>query len=356
MGGDELGLIHEAFEANYIAPAGAMLDRFEQGLIDTTGISHCVAVSSGTAALHLILHHYNIGPGDDVWVCSLTFIGGVSAIIHRGARPVLIDCDESYTLDTSLLAEALDKANQTNTLPKAVITTDLFGQPANMPEIIRLCRTYGIKVISDSAESLGSKQADGTHAGFGADATLLSFNGNKIITTSGGGTVLSDDAALVDHCRKLATQAREPVLHYEHTEIGYNFRLSNICAAIGVGQLRVLADRVAKRRAIFDAYQAALPMLDMMPECFGAASNRWLSVAQIEGGAMPLIDHLAKHHIEARPVWKPMHMQPVFQGTETIGGGVSERLYHHGICLPSFTQMSDEQQQKTISIIKSFFA
>ena len=353
MGGDELRLITQAFDANYVAPAGAMLDRFEQDLITCTGIPHCVAVSSGTAALQLILHHYDIGRDDRVWVCSLTFIGGVSAIIHRGAIPVFLDCDESYTLDTALLAEALENANRTNSLPKALITTDLFGQPANLPEIVKLCRPYGIKVISDSAESLGSKQADGHHAGFGADAVLLSFNGNKIITTSGGGAVLSDDRSLVDHCRKLATQAREPVLHYEHKEVGYNFRLSNISAAIGVGQMRILDDRVQKRRAIFDAYQAGLPGLEMMPECFGATANRWLSVAQVKTDSNALIDHLAKHQIEARPVWKPMHLQPVFKDAETLGGAVSETLYRNGICLPSASQMDEEQQQQVISIIKT---
>lgn len=353
MGGAEQDYIAQAFADNYIAPAGAMLDRFEHAVSDYTAIPHAVAVSSGTAALQLILHAMDIGAGDDVWVSDMTFIGGVSAIIHRGARPVFMDCDDSYTIDTALLATALDDANRNNTLPKALITTDLFGQMANLEVIAPLCRQYGVMLISDSAESLGSTQ-NGTHAGYHADATLLSFNGNKIITTSGGGMILSHDQKLVDRCRYLSTQARDHVLHYQHRDVGYNFRLSNICAAIGVGQMQVLDRRIQQRRAIFDTYHAAFQPhagLTMMGAFFNCQSNRWLSVLQLDRPALPLVTHLNENGIEARPVWKPMHLQPVFQGAQTIGTGHCARLYETGLCLPSATQMSDDQQALVIQTI-----
>lgn len=356
MGGQEETYVAQAFAANYIAPAGAMLDRFEGALSTYTHTPHCVALSSGTAALQLLLHHYDIGVGDSVWVCSMTFIGGVSAIIHRGATPVFLDCDASYTIDTTLLAEALDKAKKNNTLPKAIISTDLFGQTANIAAIVALCHPLGIKVISDSAESLGSKQADGRHAGVGADAYFLSFNGNKIITTSGGGAILSEDQELVAHCRKLSTQAREAVPHYQHQEVGYNFRLSNICAAIGVGQMEVLDQRVQQRRAIFDRYAAHLnPVegLHMMDEFFGCTSNRWLSILHVDAGAADIREALTHNKIEARPVWKPMHMQPIFHEAKMIGGRMCEALFQTGICLPSFTQMTNMQQDKIITTIKA---
>ena len=360
MGGNELHYIHQAFDANYVAPAGEMLTRFESALTSYTDIPHAVAVSSGTAALHLILHAMGIGQGDAVWSCTMTFIANVSPVTFRQAKTIFLDCDASWTLDTELLEAELIKADANGTLPAAIITTDLFGQTADLDRVIELCRPRGIKVIADVAEALGSTYK-GRHAGSGADACFLSFNGNKIITTSGGGAVLSDNAELVEKCRYLSTQAREDVPYYEHKEIGYNYRLSNICAAIGVGQMEVLDQRVKQRRAVFDRYVEGLKDINsvtMMPEYFECRSNRWLSILQInpeQTSATPEIirQALEAHNIETRPVWKPMHLQPVFQGCDIRGGAMSEELFNTGLCLPSCSAMTPSQQDFVLSQLRT---
>ncbi|MDF2095824.1 DegT/DnrJ/EryC1/StrS family aminotransferase [Aquibaculum arenosum] len=355
LAGNEGALIEAALTSNYVAPAGPMLDRFEREFSDYVGMP-CVAVSSGTAALHLALRHLEVGPGDEVWAASLTFIGSVAPVIYQGARPVFLDSDPaSWTLDPGLLEEALRDAARRGQLPKAVIPTDIYGQSCDLDAIRRLCDAYEVPVLCDSAEAVGSRYK-GRAAGKGAWAAAYSFNGNKIITTSGGGALASEDPALIAAARKLATQAREPVPHYEHRSVGYNYRLSNISAAIGCAQLAVIEARVALRRAIFERYRAALgdlPGVTFMPELDhgGSRASRWLTVLLIDperAGCDRETVRLALEAagIEARPVWKPMHLQPVFAGARCHGGAVAERLFANGLCLPSGSAMSDETVER----------
>lgn len=361
IAGRERSLVDEVFESNYVAPAGEMLDRFEADLSRYTGVAHCVALSSGTAALHLALLNLGLNSGDEIWTSSMTFMGGVSPITFVNARPVFFDLDpDRWTLDPSLLNEELRKAATENRLPKAIVPTDLYGQACDLSAINALAAEYGIPVICDSAEALGAL-VHGQHAGRGAKAMVLSFNGNKIITSSGGGALLSDDAAFVARARYLSTQARQPVPHYEHTEIGYNYRLSNVSAAIGVGQLEQIEDKVARRRAIFSRYQTELgdlAGLSFMPEPAGLRSTRWLTcltINQSEAGfaSVHVGKRLEAEDIESRPLWKPMHMQPVFSGSRMVGGAVSEGLFANGLCLPSGSGMTDDEQTRVISTVKS---
>lgn len=384
MGGREQELVRQAFESNYIAPLGPMVDAFERDFSDYTGIPHCVALSSGTAATHLALRHLGAGPGDEVYASTLTFIGSVTPVTFQGASPVFIDCDESsWNMDPALLEQALDDAARRGKRPKAVIPTDLYGQPCDLPRIRAVCDRFGVPVICDSAEAMGARyekrgqRAEGRgqgggprtpnpertcHAGFDAWASVFSFNGNKIITTSGGGMLASHDKALIDHARKLSQQARDPAPWYEHTEIGFNYRMSNILAAIGRGQLGVLNERVKRRREIFDGYRDRLdrlPGITFMPEPGNCRSNRWLTVIQIDPEAAgtdanTLRQALEADNIEARPVWKPMHMQPVFQGHsfwKNQETAVSERLFNTGLCLPSGTAMTEADLERVCRII-----
>lgn len=359
MSNRERAYIDEVFDSNFIAPVGPMLDAFEQDFATYTGIPHGVAVASGTAAIHLALRVLGVGQGDQVWTSSLTFIGGVSPIVFLGAEPVFFDCDAStWTMDTHLLAEEMKKAARNGTLPKAVLPTDLYGQCADYDRIRKICAAYDVPVIADSAESLGATYR-GKSAGYHADLAAYSFNGNKIITASGGGMLASHNNALVDHARRLSTQAREPVPHYEHNEIGYNYRMSNVMAAIGRGQLEVLEERVTMRRKIFDYYRKGLgdvPGISFMPETDQGRANRWLSVLTVDQdtfGASPedIRQALEAENIEARPVWKPMHMQPVFKDANMIGGGVSETIFRQGLCLPSGTQMSWSDLDRVIDAV-----
>lgn len=385
MSGLERALIEEAFESNYIAPLGPMVDAFEQEFSEYTGISHCLAVSSGTAAMHLALHHLGVGPGDEVFASSLTFIGSVSPILFEGAAPVFIDCDyRSWNMDPALLATELERCVGVGKPPKAVVPTDLYGQCCNYGEIYAVCRRFGVPVIVDAAEALGARFTSAdvvgdlgegqTHAGRGAHAAVFSFNGNKIITTSGGGMLASDDEELISHARVLSQQARGPQAHYEHTEIGFNYRMSNILAAIGRAQLQVLDQRVARRGEIFDYYQSALgdlPGLEFMPEANYGTANRWLTVIlitpEIFGPDREQVRlALEAENIESRPVWKPMHLQPVFncngvslrQGKKqytarAVGGQVSEDLFARGLCLPSGTAMTQEDLDRVIAVIRN---
>lgn len=397
LGGEELKFVKKAFESNYIAPLGPMVDAFEKEFSAYTGIKHCVALSSGTAAMHLALRHIGVGPGDEVFASTLTFIGSVTPIVFQGALPVFIDCDRtSWNMDPDLLAAELARADSLGRLPKAVVPTDLYGQCCDYDRILRICETYEIPVIVDAAEAMGAKyiRTNGAgHAGKGAQAAVFSFNGNKIITTSGGGMLVSDDEDLIEDARFLSQQARDPFPHYEHTRIGYNYRMSNVLAAIGLGQLQVIDERVKKKREIFNYYWNALkdvPGIKFMPEASYQKSNHWLTVILIAPKAFGADREavrlaLEEENIESRPVWKPMHMQPVFHVQMTVGrddfkskrsdqkistdcteytskankryrarvvgGEVSEDLFERGLCLPSGTAMTNGDLERVVKII-----
>jgi dTDP-4-amino-4,6-dideoxygalactose transaminase len=377
MGGEEVNYIQKAFESNYIAPVGPMVDAFEKEFKEKVGIGHALAVSSGTAAMHLALRVLGVGPGDEVVASTLTFIGSVTPIVFQGATPVFIDSDRtSWNMDVDLLAEEIEACEKKGKLPKAVIPTDLYGQSADLDRILKICEPQGIPVIADSAEALGSMH-NGRAAGAGARAAIFSFNGNKIITTSGGGMLASDDKDLIEKARSLSQQARDEAPHYEHTQIGYNYRMSNVLAAIGRGQLKVLDQRVEAKRRIFGYYRQALggiPGIEFMPEAPYGKSNRWLTVILVTPEAFGADREtvrlaLEAENIEARPVWKPMHLQPVFDCKEhgaksmeqrrasryearVAGGAVAEDLFNRGLCLPSGTAMTEEDLDRVIEVIQ----
>lgn len=360
MSGRERAMVEEVFDSNYIAPVGTMLTRFEQNICAYTGIAHGVALSSGTAGLHLALRIAGVKAGDEVWTSSFTFIGGVAPIVYLNAKPVFFDLSPaSWTLDCDLLEAALDEAAAANALPAAIMPTDIYGQSCDLDRILSLAKRHDIPVIVDSAEALGSFYKSGVHAGKGALMAVLSFNGNKMITTSGGGMLLSDDPALIEKARHLSTQAREPVDHYEHVEVGYNYRMSNVCAAIGVGQLEQIEQKVAKRRAIFERYVEAFADIEAvrsMPEPEGQRSTRWLTCITIDANnsvsAKNVQDACAAQEIEVRPLWKSMHMQPVFSEMRFVGSGICEHLFSHGLCLPSGSGMTDAEQERVIETIR----
>jgi len=362
MGGGELPFIHEAFDSNWLSTVGPHLDAFEREMSDALGgTRHALAVGSGTAALHLILRAIGVAAGDHVAVSTLTFAGSVFPILYQGATPVLIDSEStSGNLDPELVREYLHDAAQRNRLPKALIAVHLYGQHADMDAIATACSEYGVPMIEDAAESLGATY-HGRETGTTAPYALLSFNGNKIITTSGGGMVLAEDASQVQRMKKWANQSREPAVEYLHTEHGYNYRLSNVLAGMGRGQLLVLRDRVAQRRAVFDRYVrelGTLPGVQFQAEAAWGTHSRWLSVCYLdasEGAALlprAMIDLLEEQNIEARPVWRPMHTQPLFVGAPVVGGAVAERLYRTGVCLPSSSSLSAEDQDRVISLVQ----
>jgi len=360
MSGREKEFVNEAFDSNWIAPLGPMVDAFEREMADYIGIKHSTALASGTAALHLALILAGVSQGDEIICSSFTFSASANAIVYQGARPVFIDSDEkTWNIDPDLLSEFLEDASKRGKLPKAVIAVDLYGQCADYDRIVPLCEEYGIPLIEDAAEALGAsykKKMAGTFGKMG----VLSFNGNKIITTSGGGMLLSDDKELIEKARFLATQARDPAPHYEHSEIGYNYRMSNILAAVGRGQLTVIEERVSAKRKIFDKYFNELKDLSgisFMPEAPYGRSNRWLTCIVVEPSAFGATREdirlaLEEENIESRPLWKPMHLQPVFKDCRMIGGSVSEELFEKGLCLPSGTNMSAEEQTRVIEIIR----
>jgi dTDP-4-amino-4,6-dideoxygalactose transaminase len=361
MSGHELAYIHEAFASNYVAPTGPMLREFEREFADYSGIPHAVALSSGTAALHLALKSLDLTDGDEVWASTLTFIGSVVPVMYERLAPVFFDADrDTWTISPSLLAEEFRLAAKRGKLPKALIPTDLYGQSCDLDAILAVTREYGVPVVCDSAEAVGAHYK-GRHAGDGAFATIFSFNGNKIITTSGGGMLASGDKRVIDRARYLSTQARQPAVHYEHTEVGYNYRLSNISAAIGRGQLEILEDRVARRRAIFDLYQKLLgdlPGLSFMPEAEYGRATRWLTVILLDDrifgvNRVEVQRRLESQNIESRPVWKPMHLQPVFEQARHVGGAVAEELFQQGLCLPSGSQMTDQDVERVASIVRA---
>ncbi len=363
IGEQELQFVQEAFDTNWIAPVGPHIDAFEQEFSQVVGSQYSAAVSSGTAALHLALKLVGVGAGDEVFCSTFTFIASASPITYLGAKPVFIDSDRiSWNMDPSLLEDALAKRAKVGKLPKAVLLVHLYGQSADIEPILESCDRYSIPLIEDAAEALGATYKD-TSPGTWGRAGIFSFNGNKIITTSGGGMLVSDDAELIEKAKFLATQARDPQPHYEHTEIGFNYRLSNISAGIGRGQLLVLKERVAARQRNFEIYQEALgdlPGIQFMPKTDYGTSTNWLScltfepkIAGIDREQVRL--KLLEKQIETRPVWKPMHLQPVFADCECINNGVAEDLFEKGLCLPSGSNLSDEDLERVIFEIKNAY-
>jgi dTDP-4-amino-4,6-dideoxygalactose transaminase len=357
--GRELALLGEAVASGWIAPLGPQVDAFEAEVARRVDMPYAVALSSGTAALHLALLALGIGRGDAVWTSTLTFAATANAIAYAGATPVLFDSERaSWNVDPGLLVEELERAARAGRLPRAVIGVDLYGQCADWDPIIAACRRHGVAIIEDAAEALGATYRD-RPAGSLGDISILSFNGNKIITTSGGGMLLARDKAHADRARHLATQAREPVLHYEHKEIGYNYRLSNLLAAVGRAQLADLDRRVEARRAIRARYRAALgdlPGWSFMPEASTGRATFWLTCATIDARAAAttrehVIERLGALDIEARPVWKPLHLQPAFAGTQVLGGQVAETLFRDGLCLPSGSSLTLADQDRVIEAV-----
>lgn len=358
--GYEQQLVKEVFDSNWIAPLGPQVDTFEQEFANYIGVKHAAALSSGTAALHLALIILGIKEGDEVVCSTFTFSASANAITYVGAKPVFIDSDQrTWNIDPNLLHDFLRKRNKIGKLPKAVIAVDLYGQSADYTPIIETCSKYGIILIEDAAEALGAWYKGNKTGSFGR-AAAFSFNGNKIITTSGGGMLVSDDEAIIQQARFLSTQSRDPAPHYQHSQIGYNYRLSNVLAAIGRGQMKVLDDRVNKKRWIFDYYQKSLgdlPGIAFTPEPEGFRSTRWLTCITIDPtkfGASREDIRLAleAENIESRPLWKPMHLQPVFANCEAIGGQVSEQLFEIGLCLPCGTAMTEADLDRVCEIIK----
>ncbi len=359
MGELEQSYIHEAFESNWIAPLGPHVDAFEREFCEAVGSPHGAALSSGTAALHLGLRLVGVGPGDDVLVSTFTFAASVYPIRYLGANPVFIDSERaSWNMDPELLAETLEAHARRGRLPKAVVVVHLYGQSADLDPIIEACERYNVPLVEDAAEALGATYKGRTPGTLG-QVGIFSFNGNKIITTSGGGMLISRSAALIEHARKLATQARDDAPHYEHSEIGYNYRLSNVLAGIGRGQLRVLDERVDARRRNFGFYQSELEGvsgIEFMPEAAYGRHSRWLTTLTIEpeafgAGREEVRLALAAENIEARPLWKPMHLQPVFAGAETAGGGVAEHLFARGLCLPSGSNLRESDLERVVKVI-----
>ncbi|SEO68024.1 dTDP-4-amino-4,6-dideoxygalactose transaminase [Paenibacillus sophorae] len=364
MSGREQLYIDEAFDTNWIAPLGPNVDAFEREIAEYTGAGGAVALSSGTAAIHIALRLLGVGPGDRVFCSSFTFVASANPVCYVGAEPVFIDSEpQTWNMSPEALERALEEADLEGRLPKAVIVVHLYGQSAKMKELLALCNRYEVPIIEDAAESLGSTyegRASGTLGKFG----IYSFNGNKIITTSGGGMIVSDDEEALTKARFLATQARDQAPHYQHSVMGYNYRLSNLLAGVGRAQLLVLDERVEARRAVFENYREAfegLKGVEFMPELPDTRSNRWLTTLTIdeeETGVKisHLLKALADGNIEARPLWKPLHLQPIFENalfyphSETLC--VSEQLFQSGICLPSGSSMTLEQQQRVINCVQ----
>lgn len=358
MGGNERTYINEAFESNYIAPLGHNVDLFEQQIKEYTGTKHALALTSGTAAIHLALRVLGIKDGDEIMASTFTFIGSVAPILYERCVPFFIDSDSSsWNLDPDLLEEELAKrAAKGQKQPKALILTHLYGQSAHIIRIKSICEEHGVHLIEDAAESLGATMANQHTGTFGAMG-IYSFNGNKIITTSGGGILVSDNPKLIQHARHLSTQARDAASHYEHTQYGYNYRMSNIIAGIGRGQMEVLSERVKRRREIFDLYLNELrtiPGIIFMPEVENSSGNRWLTTLLLPEHISPetLRLYLEEYNIESRPLWKPMHAQPLFSNTNGCINGVSDTFFARGICLPSGSSLSNDDIIRISSLIK----
>ena len=360
IGPDELALVTEAFATNWVAPIGPHVDAFEEEFAAYTGARHAVAVSSGTAALHLALRLVGVAPGDEVAVSDLTFCASVNPILYERGTPVFVDSElTSWNLDPNLVEDLFRDRAAAGRQVKALVAVHLYGQTADLDPIVALCEEYGVALVEDAAEALGASYQGRSPGVFGR-AGIFSFNGNKIITTSGGGMLVTDDATLAVHAKKLATQAREPAPHYEHAEVGFNYRMSNVLAGIGRGQLRVLDDRVDARRTVFAAYREALgdlPGVTFMPEASWGRHTRWLTCLTIDAetfGADRETVRLALEaaNVEARPVWKPMHMQPAYAGYDVVGGNVSKGLFADGLCLPSGSAMTPDDLDRVVDLVR----
>jgi dTDP-4-amino-4,6-dideoxygalactose transaminase len=360
VGPTERELLLDAFDSGWIAPLGPHVEAFEGELAAMVGVPCAVALSSGTAALHLGLHILGVGHGDEVITSTLTFAATANAICYQGASPVFLDVSpDNWNLDPDLLEDELAARNRRNRLPAAVLPVDLYGQCADYDRISSICERFGVPVLEDAAEALGAR-CGSRHAGAFGDCAAFSFNGNKIITTSGGGMLVSRRRDIVERARHLSTQARQPTAHYEHEEVGFNYRMSNLLAAVGRGQLVNLEQKIARRRDINRAYRAALggqAGVSFMPEAPYGRTNAWLTVLTIDAAAFgvdreAIRRHLESRNVESRPVWKPMHMQPVFRACEIRGGAVAEQLFQDGLCLPSGSSLTDAQQRFVIAGIE----
>jgi dTDP-4-amino-4,6-dideoxygalactose transaminase len=366
MTGEEREYVEQAFDTNWVAPLGPNVDAFEQELSEYIGGSYVAAVNTGTAAIHLALRLLEVSTGDFIFCQSFTFIASANPIVYQGAEPVFIDSEsKTWNMCPIALKKALQHFKKLGKLPKAIIVVHIYGQSADMDKIMKISDEYGVPVVEDAAESMGASYK-GKHTGIIGKFGIFSFNGNKIITTSGGGALVSDDKEMIKKARFLSTQAKDPEPHYEHTEIGYNYRMSNILAGVGRGQLKVLDDRVLARRKIFQYYKTKLSEIDAiewMPEPSKCYSNRWLSAFIINPDKTnitnnKLIEFLSELNIEARHVWKPMHQQPVFSGLQYFMEGresYCDYLFDNGICLPSSSSMTNEQQDFVVSAIINFF-
>ena len=352
MSGKEQEYIAEVFESNYIAPLGEFVNRFEESIKAYTGAKNALALSSATAGLHLALRVLGIGKDDVVLASSFTFIGSVSAILYQGATPVFIDSDESWNLSPKLLKKAI---KELEVKPKALILTHLYGQISKIDEIIAICKEHNIYLIEDSAESLGASYKNQQSGTFG-DLGVFSFNGNKILTTSGGGMLISKNEKWIEKAKFLSTQAKEPFLHYEHREYGYNYRMSNVLSAIGVAQMEVLEQRVERKREIFEFYKKELSSIEeisFMPEIEGSRGNRWLTTILFEKtDPLKVVEALEEVNAESRPLWKPMHLQALFKDALAVVDGTSEDMFKRGLCLPSPTSSSLEELQRVVEVIK----
>lgn len=359
VGAAERAALLQAFDSGWVGPVGPDLPAFERECAAVVGAGHAVALSSGTAALHLALRLVGVGPGDRVLVPSFTFVATAAAVTYLGAEPVFVDSDEStWTIDPDLVQAALD--GRSGPRPRAVVAVDVYGRCADYGRLEPMCAAAGVPLVTDAAESLGSTHR-GRRAGSFGDVAVLSFNGNKIITTGGGGMLLTDDRARAERARHLATQAREPVPHYEHLEVGHNYRLSNLLAALGGAQLRGLEQRVASRRETYRRYAGALagvPGFTMMPLDPHGEPNCWLSCALVDpevAGTDPqrLCAELAAVGVEARRTWKPLHLQPAFRGASVLGGAVSEELFARGVALPSGSRMGQAEVDRVVGAVRA---
>lgn len=353
MSGRELEYIKDVFDSNYIAPLGEYIDRFEQSIKEYTGAKNALAVVNATSAIHLALRVLGVGEGDDVLASSFTFIGSVDAIMYQRANPVFIDSDiESWNLSPKLLNKYLVECEKK---PKALIVTHIYGQSADIQKIADICKLHGVYLIEDAAESLGAI-FNNRHVGTFGDFGVYSFNGNKLLTTGGGGMLVSDNKEWIEKAKFYSTQAKEPSLHYEHAEYGYNYRLSNVLAAIGVAQMEVVEQRVEKKREIFEWYKEFLSDIDeieFMPELKNSRGNRWLTTVVLnKTDYKKIIKALDERGIESRPLWKPMHLQPLFKNAVSLTDATCEKLFSKGLCLPSSTTMSKENVLEVCTIIK----
>lgn len=365
MGDKELEFVNEAFETNWVAPVGKNIDNFEEDLSNYVGVNHAVSLSSGTAAIHLALILSGINTSDDVICQSFTFSGSANPIAYQGATPVFIDSEsETWNMSPEFLEQAIKDRLKKGKKPKAIIYVHLYGMPAKIDEIHQVAREHEISLIEDAAEALGSTYK-GRQAGSFGNFGVLSFNGNKIITTSGGGALLSNDKSLIERARFLATQARDPAPHYEHSYIGYNYRMSNIVAGIGRGQMKVLDKRVQQRREIHEFYKKELKGyegISFLNEPDQVKSNRWLTTIVVNPKKINKVSRedirikLDEENIESRPLWKPMHMQPVFKDAPYYGDRLSENLFENGLCLPSGTNMTNYDKHRVVKAIKKILS